>query len=205
MKKLFKFINAIKENKLLNIIRIIIKTILYILLIGLVIVIIVQKVTNNNLAIGGVRAYTVATGSMEPVYHVGDFIISKHVDANKLKVGDDVTYLGKEGTFDGLLITHRIIDLKQENGKYIFQTKGTANEIADAPIDESQIYGKVVYKVKTLSFISRLISNIYWYYAICTIVGITFSFQVVSIIYNNKDEDEDDDDEDDDDEEDEEE
>ena len=63
MKQLIK---KIKENKVLNIISKIIKTIIYIILIGLLFVILVQKVSRNDLSLGGIKIFTVVTGAMKP-------------------------------------------------------------------------------------------------------------------------------------------
>ena len=63
MKQLIK---KIKENKVLNIISKIIKTIIYIILIGLLFVILVQKVSRNDLSLGGIKIFAVVTGAMKP-------------------------------------------------------------------------------------------------------------------------------------------
>ena len=59
---------------------------------------------------------------MIPKYQIGDVILVKEKDANNIKVGDDVTYLG-EAALKGLLITHRVIDIEEKDGKRIFHTK----------------------------------------------------------------------------------
>ena len=71
-----QFIKKIKENKVINIISKIIKTIIYIILIGLLFVILVQKVSRNNLSLGGIKIFTVVTGSMKPEYVEGDMLVS---------------------------------------------------------------------------------------------------------------------------------
>lgn len=64
----------------------------------------------------------------------------------------------------GKIVTHKIIEKREENGKLFFTTKGIANEEADPEISEDQIYGKIVYKTIILSFISKIINNIYAFY-----------------------------------------
>ena len=183
-----QFIKKIKENKVINIISKIIKTIIYIILIGLLFVILVQKVSRNDLSLGGIKIFTVVTGSMKPEYVEGDMLVSKEVAPETIKVGDNVVYKGEKGDMTGLIVTHKVTKIREENGKYYFTTKGTANEIEDPEINEDQIYGKIIYKMGFLSFLSRVMLNIYAYYILATIMGLLVSIQVVKIIYDNDDE-----------------
>ncbi len=189
-------LNRIKNNKVLKLIGNILYTLLFIIVIFMLIVVILQRVSNNSISIGGYRLFTVATGSMEPKYKVGDILISKEIDENDIKIGDDVVYRGETGSFKGKVITHQVIDKKQdENGDYKFITKGIANIEQDPEIDASQIYGKIIYKVKTLSFIGQLIKNIYIFYFIIFIPIAIIIFRQIRIILKKDDkEDEDGDD-----------
>ena len=192
MKKLFNKIKELKKkiesNKPISICITIIKVILYVLLISLLLVIIVQKVTKNDLSIGGIRIYTIATGSMKPEYQIGDIVISKSTSASELKVGDDVTYMGNSGDFSGKIVTHRIKAKRQKDGKYYFVTRGIANNIDDPEIDDTQIYGKVIYKTILFSAFGRIMNNIISYYVIFIIVALMVSYQIVKIIYDDEEE-----------------
>ena len=156
-----KRIKKIVSNK---IVRIIIKTIefvlftcmfLYLSFIG------IQRFSNNS-SICGYRMFTVATGSMVPVYEVGDVIVVKETTLKDLKVGDDVTYYGIKNDFKDLIITHRIIRIEDEN----IITKGTANAIEDSSITIDQIYGKVLTKLTLITIISNLVRNQYGFFFI---------------------------------------
>ncbi len=172
------------------------RTIVTIVLIVLIAVIITQRVSNNQKAIAGFRVFNVITESMVPEYKVGDTILTKTVNPSELKIGDDITYMGKKDPFKGMIITHRIVKIeKQEDGKYLIQTKGLANDIEDPEINESQVYGKVIYKIKTISFLNGIIGNLFgMYFAIFIPFGIiTF---VEFILYRRDKETEEDDDSD---------
>ena len=162
-------LKKLKENKALKIIGNILYTISFILVLLILIVVLIQRISDNNVAIAGIRIFNVATGSMEPKYNVGDVLISKEVDPSEIEIGDDITYEGEKGSFDGKIVTHQVIEKKEENGKYTFVTKGIANNEADPEISENQVYGKVIYKSVILSFISNIIRNIYLFY-FCIIV-----------------------------------
>ena len=165
---------------------------LFSVVVGIMLVLIlVQKFSNNNLAIGGIRIFWVASESMKPEYDIGDIIVTKKVDASDLKVGDNVTYHGEKGQVQDVIVTHKIISSRQSDGKYYFITKGTANETPDPEIKYSQIYGKVEYKTVVLSYISKLMNNVYIYYGMFTVIGVMASYQIVKIVFDKDEDDED--------------
>ena len=53
------------------------RSILYAFVALLLVVIVVQRVSNNNLSIGGFRVFMIVSESMKGEYEVGDIIISK--------------------------------------------------------------------------------------------------------------------------------
>ena len=192
MKETFE---KIKENKILKTIGNILYIIFFIIVVLMLIVVILQRVSDNSISLGGFRLFTVATGSMEPKYKVGDILISKSVDPNEIQVGDDIVYKGAEGSFKGKTVTHQVVSIEDENEKKKITTKGIANIEEDPKIDESQVYGKVIYKVKSLSFLSQLIKNIYVFYFIIFIPIAIIIFRQIRVLLK-KDDDEEDDDED---------
>ena len=190
MKKIKEFKSKIEINKFLNVTYRILKAIFTVFLICALIVVLIQKFFNNK-AIMGYRVFSVASESMKAEYSIGDIIIIKEVDASELKVGDNVTYVGKKGNLSGLIITHKIMSIRKDNNNYYYITKGTSNEIEDPEISYQQIYGKVVYKTVVFSYVGRLMSNVYSYYALFTLVGLFASYQVVKIKFEDEeDEDE---------------
>ena len=185
-------LQKLKQNKILNIIGNILYILLFIIVLLMLIVVILQRVTDNSVAIGGYRIFTVATGSMVPKYEVGDILIAKEIEASEIKVDDDIVYKGNTGSFKDKVVTHRVISIDEENGEYKIVTKGIANEEEDPEITDSQVYGKVVYKVQTLSFISRLISNIYiFYFFIFVPIAIIIFKQIRQIASSDEEEEED--------------
>lgn len=186
-------VQKIKQNKPLKIIGEILYILLFLIVILMLIVVILQRVTDNSVTIGGFRIFTVATGSMVPKYEVGDVLISKEIDPSEIKVGDDIVYKGKEGSFNGKVVTHRVISIEEQGGEYHIITQGIANEQADPEITDEQVYGKIIYKVKTLSFISKMVSNIYiFYFFIFIPIAILIVKQIRQIATSNEEEDDDD-------------
>lgn len=150
----------LKNNKILKIIFTIIKTFIVIALLAFILVVFLQRFSNNKLSLFNYRIFAVATGSMKPKYDIGDVLISKDVEPSKLKVGDNISYLGTQSNFKGKVITHQIIKIDtDEDGKLLFHTKGIANLVEDPVVKESQVYGKVIYKTYFLSYVYKLVST----------------------------------------------
>ncbi|EGW36276.1 signal peptidase I [Desulfosporosinus sp. OT] len=69
----------------------------------------------------GFQLFAVESGSMEPTLQVGAVIVSrKPKDPEKLKVNDIVTFR----TLSNALVTHRIIEVLNDNGSSAYRTKG---------------------------------------------------------------------------------
>lgn len=152
--------NEKKGRKKLSTIVGIFRTLFFILLIVFILAVCLQRFSGNKLSFFNYRMFTVISGSMEPKYSIGDVLISKEVDASKIKVGDTISYLGEKGSFNGKVITHQVTSIKQdENGKYIFRARGLANLVEDPTIYEEQLYGKVIYKVFLLSFVYKIVGT----------------------------------------------
>lgn len=186
-----KFLKSIKENKGLQVLGKILYTLMFIMVILLLIVVIIQRTTNNAISLGGFRIFVVATGSMVPDYEVGDILISKEIDPKEIKVGDDIVYKGEKGSFKDKVVTHRVISIEQqEDGNYKIITKGIANTEQDPEITQNQVYGKIVYKAQFLSFISKLISNIYVFYFLIFVPIVVIVFRQIKNIITNDEKDE---------------
>ena len=192
-----------KKNKTADLVEKIItgiKIICVIVLFMLVAVLAIQRFSNNDVAIAGIRIFNVVTGSMIPVYNVGDVVIVKEVDPDTLKVGDDISYLGKEDTFAGKVITHRIIRVEKTSIGKRFITQGVANDAQDPMIDESQVYGKVLGKSYVLSVLTGLTQNMGLFYTVIFVPVAVLMFLQIKDHIDSKNEEDDDEYEDDDDE-----
>ena len=171
-----EFYKKLINNRKFQIIKKIFNILITVLLVLIFFVILVQKISGNRFNLGGYGIYTIATGSMEPEYKVKDLILASRKDANKIVVGDDVVYLGKEGSMNGKIITHRVINKEERDGKIHFYTKGIANELTDPEIDETQVLGVVKHKLHILSFCSHIINSTYGLILLIVIPFILFVF-----------------------------
>lgn len=150
----------LRDNKIFKIIKRIIKTFIFVILISFVLVVCLQRFSDNKISFFKFRMFTVISGSMKPKYDIGDVLISKEKDYSKIKVGDTISYLGTKSDFRGKIITHEVIGInKSDDGKFIFRAKGLANLVEDPSVTEEQIYGVVIYRSFILSSMYRIIST----------------------------------------------
>ena len=156
-------------------------------LIIVLIMVIFQKITDSKLAIGNFYIFQIVSESMMPEYKVGDVIVVKKVPAKDLQIGDDVSYLATASYMKGLRITHKIKNIREEDGNYYFTTRGDANNIDDPEIKYENIYGKVIYHTFLFSFIGRLMTNIIIYYLLFVVVGVSFSYDIITSFIIKKD------------------
>ena len=137
----------------------ILKIIIYILLVIVLIytlLILVQKIVWKDKIpeIFGIKNFIVSSGSMSPTINVGDLIFIK--DNEEIENQDIISFRIKDS-----IITHRIIEIKEENGKKQFKTKGDANDSEDEElINESNIEGKYIFKIPKVGNIILFLQSI---------------------------------------------
>ncbi len=79
-------------------------------------------------------------------FNKGDILFVVKADPEKLKVGDVIIFNAGQGN----PVIHRIINITQENGEYIFSTEGDNNNgqlSFEKRITENQLIGKAVFKI----------------------------------------------------------
>jgi len=74
----------------------------------------------------GMASFVVTGGSMEPTIHKGSLVIDAPVTADKLKLGDVITFDHYDQT-----TTHRIVGVEGTANGTLFSTKGDANQVGD--------------------------------------------------------------------------
>lgn len=135
-------------------------------------------------------AYVIVSGSMEPIIKVNDAIIIKRTDAVDISVGDVVTYKSVDPMFPNIMITHRVIDIFEENGVTKYITKGDNNATRDiSPITSDQIYGKVIMRIPKIGYLQYFLATSYgWIIAIvipCLGIIIYDVMKLIKTIRNN--------------------
>ena len=106
-------------------------------------------------------AYVIVSPSMVPTIMINDAIIVKRVDHDQYRVGDIITFNSSDSNYEGLAITHRIVN-KEKRNEYIstYTTKGDNNQMVDAnSVYTSMINGKVLFRIPKIGYFYNFLSN----------------------------------------------
>jgi signal peptidase I len=111
-----------------------------------------------NWSILGWQILDVPTSSMKPAIPQGSLVLVHGVPISSLKIGDVITYVNPLS--QKTTLSHRIIK-KYVIGNNIaaFVTKGDANSVADIPITEGSVQGKVLWHVPRLGNLLMVLKN----------------------------------------------
>lgn len=98
---------------------------------------------NNNLSFGNSGLVVISTGSMSEKNDSNDYLfennlnnqfdaydiigVSKYDSVDEVKQYDVIAYKN----IDGVIIVHRVIEIREENGQNVFITRGDANNTSD--------------------------------------------------------------------------
>lgn len=116
-------------KKVLKVLKWLLVTVLCLILALNVYIIIQSKSKPNSVpSVFGYKPFIVLSGSMKPNIMVGDLILVKKVDTNKLKVGDVIAFRDSEN----YVTTHRIKKIIKGDKEPCFVTQGDNNNTEDA-------------------------------------------------------------------------
>lgn len=114
----------------------------------IILVIIVILAIWFALGVFPIKPIAIATGSMTPNINIGDIAIIQKCTPNDIEVGDVIEYKMPDFT-----VVHRVMEVKQENGRFYFKTKGDNNDQPDKNlVDEDQLIGKCLFRVRYLGY-----------------------------------------------------
>ena len=123
--------NSAKMNKALTIIGIVLCVILVPILIINCTLIIKSFINKDKVpSIGGTMPLIVLTDSMYPDIKSGDIIICKEIDAADVELDDVISFYDPEGNGTSV-VTHKVVEIIEENGTRSFRTKGINNNTED--------------------------------------------------------------------------
>ena len=143
-----------RKNKIKKVIDFIIYPIVSILLICCIIVVL-QAIKNPGQApnLFGYKFFNVISGSMKPNLEIGDVVIIKEIE--NINKGNIITFKQQDS-----IITHRVVDIINEDGKIYYQTKGDNNNSNDENLVEfKDIEGIYVYRIPKIGIVISNIQN----------------------------------------------
>lgn len=154
--------------------------IITILIVITCLIIIIQRLSDNEESFMGYRLFKVESGSMVPKYNINDVILVTEKEPSGIKVGDDLVYVGLDGEYAGRIITHQVVRIEEDGAELKFYTRGLANNTDDPVVQPEQVIGVVKTKIQTLTLITNILLNPYsLYFLIVLPVTITIFLREV--------------------------
>lgn len=112
----------------------VIGTVLCVILIPILVInciLIVKSYTSEEVpSVGGYLPLIVLTDSMYPLIESGDLIICHTAEAEEIEVGDVIAFFDPAGNGSSI-VSHRVIEVTEENGAPAWRTKGDNNNTED--------------------------------------------------------------------------
>ena len=124
-----------QENTVTHKILTVVGTILCVILIPILIInmtLIIKSYTNKDEvpSVGGIFPLIVLTDSMYPEIQGGDLIICNNYDVENVQEGDIIAFFDPAGNGTSI-VTHRVLEVTEQDGELAFKTKGDANNTED--------------------------------------------------------------------------
>jgi signal peptidase I len=98
---------------------------------------------------GNFQVKIIQSGSMQPTIKTGSVSVIK--PAQDYKIGDIITFQSI-GEIES--VTHRVVDIKTENGQTKYTTKGDANNAPDLKeVPKNRVIGRVLFSIPYLGYV----------------------------------------------------
>lgn len=128
---------------------------------------------------GSLKFLTVLSGSMEPAIKTGSIVAVKPADS--YKIGDIVTF--GEINRTKTPVTHRIAEMKVENGQPVYITQGDANNGPDVrTITKKDIVGKVIFDIPYVGYAINAAKKPYGFLLLIIIPAVLVIFDEIKKI-----------------------
>ena len=157
---MYKISDLEKSGKKLYIIKKIISTLIYIIIIPVIVVnfiILVKSYISPNTipSLFGIKTFVIVSKSMEPTIMTGDAIFTKEPKKDNIKINDVISFHDKQD-----INTHRIINIFTENGVTKYITKGDNNKNPDKDkVTFDKIEGVYQFKLAGFGKIANIIKS----------------------------------------------
>jgi len=125
----------------------------------------------------GWKPFIILSGSMQSEIMPGDIAIVQEIDVDKLKVGDVIAFKSED-----IVITHRISEIKKENGIIKYITKGDNNNTDDMDaVLQKQVEGIYKFRIPKLGNLAIFIQT-----PIGMLVGLSIPLILLIILHKKE-------------------
>lgn len=104
----------------------------------------------------GREVFVIRGASMSPTIPLGSAIIAARTPADRIVVGDVVTFRAT----NGVVVTHRVVEAVVDEGEHLFRTKGDANVTVDPFfVPEGALVGVVEATLPMAGFVMAMMAQ----------------------------------------------
>jgi signal peptidase I len=116
---------------------------------SLALVVLMALVTNIGPRLG-LEVFAIRGGSMTPAIPLGAAVVAVHTSPDTIQVGDVITIRAD----NGVIYTHRVVEVDASEADHWLRTKGDANTMADgAPVPVTSVVGVVDLSIPVLGYL----------------------------------------------------
>ena len=122
---------------------------------------IIGTLLHDDPSVFGFRCFFVMTGSMEPTLPTGSLVFTRKSPDGQYRTDDIITFISEDPSIEGSSNTHRIVEVRTEEGGVRYVTKGDANSVADAcTVPPENIQGRVVFHTGKMTWVGKAVNFI---------------------------------------------
>jgi signal peptidase len=124
-------------------------------LLSLAVIVLLALATNLGPKVG-FELFAIRGGSMAPAIPLGAAIVAVRTAPDAIQVGDTVTIRAD----NGVIYTHRVVDIQERPANRWLRTKGDANATADAaPVPATSVVGVVRWTVPLVGYLMAMLTT----------------------------------------------
>lgn len=134
---------------------------------------------------GGLRIFSIQSGSMAPGMPAGSVVVIK--GAQDYQAGDIITYVREETPQEksAITMTHRITEIKEADEGTFYVTKGDFNSTSDGePINKDRVLGKVFWAMPYLGYLISFVQSPVGFLALIVIPATLIVYSEILFIKN---------------------
>jgi len=107
-------------------------------------------------SLGRLDLLVVLSGSMQPLFNPGDMVVIERLDPGSVAVGDIVAFHPPNAEDEKTLVTHRVVEIVNDDGKIYLRTKGDNNEDVDPfLVPAENVVGRAVFSLPYIGYLTR--------------------------------------------------
>ena len=131
----------------------------------------------------GTGMFVITSRSMEPSIPIGSLIFVRSVRADRVRVGDVLTFFSPDWQ---IVVTHRVSGIDRSGDEPVFTTRGDANDFYDPLLEQARVIGLVYLTVPGDSTLLRVFNGVNNVGTIIIAIGVVLVIVGISSFFKKK-------------------